>query len=387
MRKLTNWLDYYVSSYTTNTESPEEYHLWNAISIIGATLGRKCYVKRGFFTTYPNFYILVVGTSAKFKKSTASSIALNIYNNTFPELAVHSKKITLEKLILNLSAKTGEESSESIVFTDELSNFIGRDAKKHGVIDFLTEVYLCPEKWNNETKTKGCDYLENVFLTFIGCTTPEDLTKFSDTMIDGGLAGRVLFVVSETPRDPQAWFDEHHLKKMRECEEDLIHDLRMIHEISGEYVFTDEAKNKYIELYNKNHARDDFPYRLNNYKNRKGEHINKLAMVVAASKRDSTVIELEDILQVDAILTNLEVLMPLAFEGSPISQESSQQDKILRQIVNKGGEITHSELLRLNSRYMNAKTFQEIIETLEDSNHIEVKLAGQRAKKVYRYVG
>ena len=48
MRKLSNWIEAY-TAFTNNTEAPEKFHRWTAISTIAGALNRKCWVNIGRF--------------------------------------------------------------------------------------------------------------------------------------------------------------------------------------------------------------------------------------------------------------------------------------------------------------------------------------------------
>ena len=45
---LVNYL-----KYTTEHESPEDFHAWVAMSLIAVTIGRNVWLDRGFYRLYP----------------------------------------------------------------------------------------------------------------------------------------------------------------------------------------------------------------------------------------------------------------------------------------------------------------------------------------------
>src|SRR3989304_5144964 len=67
--------------YTQKQESPELFHVWSIMSILSMALGRKCYIKRGFFTCYPNQYIILVSDSARCRKTVAADLAVDLYRD------------------------------------------------------------------------------------------------------------------------------------------------------------------------------------------------------------------------------------------------------------------------------------------------------------------
>ena len=79
--KNASWLDVYLK-YVDNTESPTSYHVWTALSCIAGALQRKCYIKWGLETVYPNMYVVLVGSAGRTRKS----LAINIGQDVFKEL-------------------------------------------------------------------------------------------------------------------------------------------------------------------------------------------------------------------------------------------------------------------------------------------------------------
>ena len=148
-RKCKNWLTSYCH-FTKEQESPSMFHLWVGLSVIASTLGRRCYIDRGYYTLYPNLYIVLVGGSARAKKTTAINIGYDIYREAFPDACLISQKITPEALIGVLVSTTAEQSGGTIV-SDELSVFLGNSNKDATLIQLLTKLYDCGNKLDYHT--------------------------------------------------------------------------------------------------------------------------------------------------------------------------------------------------------------------------------------------
>ena len=52
-RQLGNWVRAYME-YTLDTESPDNYHFWTAITILGAITKRQVWLDMNMFKVYPN---------------------------------------------------------------------------------------------------------------------------------------------------------------------------------------------------------------------------------------------------------------------------------------------------------------------------------------------
>ena len=60
MQAQRDFFDLYFE-YTGETESPQIYHRWCALSMVGALLGRRVYLPFGHAPIYPNMYIMLEG--------------------------------------------------------------------------------------------------------------------------------------------------------------------------------------------------------------------------------------------------------------------------------------------------------------------------------------
>jgi len=331
-----------------------------------------------------------VSASALCKKSTAAEIGIDIYNQVFNNTPAVSKKMTLEKLMLNLDriCKTTTVSS-CFLFNSELSVLVGRSGHSE-LMDFLTDVYGSPNTWINETKGKGIDTLKNVFVNFLGCTTPKDLAVMPSTMIDGGFAGRVIFVYSEDPRPPIHDPNKYFTEDIYTLREDLIHDLEEISQITGEYVLDTEADVVFKDIYDANYYNRDTDFRLHPYQGRKGEHLIKLSMVIAASHSNNLVIEARHIKAANMFLEQIEKNLPFVFSGVAYSSNATSKhaDKFIDLIRKEPNNIIkHSKALNRLYHYMDKDGFRLLTETLEESGVIEITKIGQgKAYKLKREV-
>ncbi len=375
------WLRTYLE-YTDKQESPEIFHLWVGISVIAGALGRNCYINRGYFKTYPNQYIALVSQSALCKKGTACEIGTGIYNEAFPEHPVIDRKLTMQKLVGNLN-KSRKELGYSFIYlyNEELSTLFGRGAVNTELMDFLTSVYGCKERWLYETASRGEEWLEKIYVNFLACTTPSDLAEMPPSLVGGGLAGRMIFVYSDTPRNCVPNPAIHFTNERYMMRQNLIHDLQQIAKIQREFKLTDEAWTLYDKLYRENFERDDYDFRLEPYKGRKGEHLLKLSMIISASRSDEGIIDKHDLEAADIFLKQIESSIIDAFIGVGHAEEARNTDRILACIRRAGGRIGHAELLRKVYRWMRAKEAKDALDTLLDAGMITLKLEG--GKKVW----
>src|SRR5438309_523994 len=69
-REAGNWLAAYLE-YTKESESPDAYHVWTALSSIASVARRNVWLDQGIYLLYPNLYVALVGPPGRTGKSTA----------------------------------------------------------------------------------------------------------------------------------------------------------------------------------------------------------------------------------------------------------------------------------------------------------------------------
>jgi len=374
-----SWVYKYLK-YTCNQESPTQFHVWSALSVLGSALGRHVWIYRGYYNLYPNMYIIIAAESARCRKSTSADIAVEDILTQSSTIDIIREKMTTEFLCKELSQK--RVNNECLIYASELATFLGASAFASGLIPLLTSMYNCPAKKDYKTKESGVFELENVCINILACTTLDWMSNnMPGDTIEGGFTGRVIFVVGEDPRLRNAWPSV--TEEQKQIRNDLISDLVRIHSLHGEYIPTDEATEVYKRWYAD--AIEPADLRLRPYEGRKGEHVLKLAMILSASEyipgeMHSYSITGSHIRTALALLKKAEKLMPLAFRGAAFSKNSKDIDRVLRQIEKMDGDkkwIPHSVLLKKNAHYINGMEFKQVIDSLIDMGTILSKVVGK----------
>ncbi len=381
-RIYKNFLSTYLD-YTKKSESPLCFHRWSCLSIVASALGRRCWVHRGYYTLFPNMYVVLVSESAICRKTTAAEIAIKMLRRT-GKVDILNEKLTNAYLMQHLSnsSQKSENGDASVtVFAPELSTFLGKDAYISGLVSTITSAYTCPDELENRTKNKGIDMIRNVSINILGATTMEWMSQnLPGDSVEGGFTGRVIFVVSDEPQCRNAW--PKLTAEEMQIRENLTLDLMQINQMQGEFKFTLEAERLFEVWYNTAQEPEDL--RLRPYFGRKGDHVLKVALLLSICEGDSMLVNHIHIQQALNYLDELEKMMPQAFRGVAFSKTSKDADRILRQIEKFGGSVQHSILLKKNYCYLNAREFEEVIRTLVESAFIFEFIDGK--KKMYKLV-
>jgi hypothetical protein len=397
MREYENWLQAYMW-YTRASESPDNFHFWTGVATVAGALRRRVWVDEHLFQWTPNFYIILVGPPGVAAKSTSIRQGLNLLEKAGLEadspIQFGPQSMTWQALTVALEkAGEGVEIDGEIhpmscltISISELGTFL--DPKN----DELTSTLIAmwdgqKETWRRETKTSGNTEVINPWLNVIGCTTPSWIkTNMPLNMIGGGLTSRILFVYGEHKRHlvafpSQATSPEDHLDTQRR----LISDLTQIANLKGEYKRSAKATEWGVEWYRKLYEEDRPSHmqsdRYEGYIARKQSHLFKIAIVLAATKRNDLIITDEDLAEADGCLLQIEKDMGRVFASIGATPEAQKAGELLALIRNAKG-IDYQKLFQIAFQTMSQRDFIEAMKGLRDSGKIKA-VKTEKGQKIY----
>ena len=351
-RRLADWKSTYIK-YVEETEPPDLYKEWVAISVMAAALERKCYIKFGNLVFYPNMYVILVGPSGICRKNVAMTSGRKLLDNIDVKKAPESTTRVgligeLEDSVasqqLMADGTTVPSHCSLTVYSPELTVFLG-----YGQAELLTDLtnwYDCDPNWRYKTQGRGLQIMTNVWVNILGATTPDLISSAMprDT-IGGGLASRIIFIY-ETHKGKTI-----SLTKMPNEDVDLydniLHDLQEINLMHGSYTYTDSFAKVFDEWYarsDSNRPTDDPRYF--GYISRRATHIVKLCMIHSASQDDKMIIDDNTFNRSLDLLLRTEVRMFNTFRGTGYADESETTAMVMDTIKDRGA-ITYKELLYL----------------------------------------
>lgn len=363
-RQLGDWIENYLQ-YTEDSEPPQSFREWCAVSVIAAALQRKCWLNWGTTTFFPNLYIVLTAPAGKARKGTAMAPARKFIDAL--QVPMAAEAVTREALIRTL--KESEQMtpmdgdrppsihSSLTVFSPELTVFLGYNNVQ--LMSDLTDWFDCSSKWVYRTKTAGVDEINGVFLNLIGATTP-DLIRSTLPLdaIGGGLTSRMIFVYEEKKGKIVPF---PFLSKAQEAlGEQLRYDIELIHTLKGRFTVTKSFLELWGDWYVNNDGKSPFGYMpsraFDGYIERRPTQILKLSMIMNASRTDTMQLDECDISRAIALLERTEKKMPRVFGGVGMSQQSGLTYKIIETVCIHEG-ITLSDLIK---RFVYDGTQEEI---------------------------
>lgn len=398
-RHFPHWLKAYLE-YTKQSEAPDSFHFWTGVSTIAGALQRKVWQDQLIFQWIPNFYIIFVAPAGVATKSTTLNFGMGLLERvegiTFgPESgswqglgdALASSASYFDYTDPDIGPSKVPQSAVTVA-ASELGTFLRPDDEH--AMSFLTDAWDGRKrKFQHKTKHSGNIEIPSPCLNLIGATTPSWMQRnMPDTLIRDGLLSRVVFVYSEAKRRFEALPARNvRSKEFYEYGNKLVEDLKEISKMVGSYSFAKEVEEPggWMDLwYTKHHGSRPTHLasdRYGGYIARKQTHLVKLAMVLAASKREQLLITKEDLEEADAILTDAEFSMIRVFESVGVVDEAKHVAELM-QFCRAYRWITSQDLYRLCHNIMSEKDFKQALRLAVEGELLEVTLKeGKRGVK------
>src|SRR6266581_8660552 len=236
-RLLPDWITAYMA-YTAESRSPDEYHLWTALTTIAGAVRRKAFFNFEYFMLFPNLYTVLVGPAGRCKKSTAMRIGRKFLSQV-PGINFTTDSTSRENLITDLTQSLRDGHSSMTAYSSEFASLLTSSGMD--MVVFLTDIYDSPEEWSHKTKMGGTNKIKAPYLNMEGATTPDWIARSLPLDTVGiGLTARIIFVYQDTPRVREAF--PKLTKEQKELREVLIKDLIKISLISGQYTLDSEGE-------------------------------------------------------------------------------------------------------------------------------------------------
>jgi len=354
-----------------STEAPPAFHLGCFIAAVGCLIGRKAWVCTPH-PTFPNFYSLLVGTTAHTRKTTAYQFALGLLEDASYVLGAKTKRLnglaSAEGLAAAMRDSQSNEPFRVVCVEDEFKSLITKGGQRAvaNIIPKVTELYNCPSSFEVNTRNNAIK-IPSPFLCMLAATTRawfEDSLSAND--VSGGFLNRWLLFEGAPgallpfppPLDTWGW-------------DDFVLDVcGRVNQAAGCYDFSLHARKAYESFYHA--ARKDY---CSEATARIDLHAKKLGLLYAilAGHRQ---IEAADIQSAIAVAEYCaQVVEPLAARLD-ISPQKRTEDRLLDLLKKEptGSRDAYRAL------HVSARDLYNAIRSLESMG--QIKLEGDKYRRV-----
>lgn len=379
-RHFDNWIQTY-QQYSAESEAPDKFHFWTAVSCIAGALRRRVWIDMGYFQWVPNFYIIFVAPPGIVSKSTTAQIGISLLREV-PGIKFGPDVVTWQALSTSLAQATELFAlpdgtmlpmSAITIVSGELGTFFNPHDRE--MVDLLVALWDGqPGAFTKTTKTQGNDVIQNPWVNLLGCTTPAWIAgNFPEYLIGGGFTSRCIFVYSDIKRHLNAYPFMSLPKTFTDTRKKLTEDLAVIANLVGEFKLTPGAVQYGVQWY-ADHYKVKPPWldndRFGGYLARKQTHIHKLAMIIAAAQRNDLQITADDLQAAVGIIGTIEADMPKVFANIGRTQQSLAVMDIV-QTIKAYQSVGMQQLFRHCVRTMGKKDFEDALNAAVAAGYVQ----------------
>lgn len=383
---MVDWLEDFVE-HTSYGETPAKIMRWVGVATVAGALRRKVFIDQLSFQWSPNFYLLIVAPPGVVKKSTSIGLGLRMLKR-IEGIDFGPQMVTWQQMVTHMAGTRetilmpdGEEFEMSCctVSLSEFGSFF--DPADRNMITNLTDMWDGKlETVVKETKTSGTDEIVNPWLNILACTTPKWITNnFSEGLIGEGFGSRPIYVYADKPQEnvriaypKREMAKRRNLAEFKKKEDELTYRLGKIAQYAGEYKMTEEAFQWGEEWYEK--YMDEQLLRGNSAETgvyaRLQTHLHKVAMVLSAARGKFPVIDVQEMVDADAMLKDLagDVEKVFSFVGG---NEVTNASNKLVDTLHRVGKMRRSTLYRAGfMKNMKAADFEEALKSAKTAGLI-----------------
>lgn len=372
-----NLIDVYLD-YTRRHEAPEKFHFWTAISLIGATVGRRVELHRGYFKVYPGqIWVVVVAGAAWVRKSTSIGIGRNLLKRV-GDVTIVPAKSSPESFVDSLqlgsiaqpNGQVVQKDSQALIFSSELAAFLSKQAYTEALIPILTDLFDAPDDWEYKTRTHGATKLKNVCVTFLAASTPDWLADaIPPNAFGGGFISRIIFVYADRTDRSNPFPTEMDLDYA--AEQELLQRLSLLGQVKGSATLTPEARAWFTAWYDT--VTKDEKKREEGYWGRRPDHLLRVALNVALG-RHSLEINMDDLMRAHLALEDVEANMDECFRFVGATAAGRNQQVVLKALERLGGTATVTDLTGRLWNKMDQEEIMKSMQTLKQAGIMELRV-------------
>lgn len=384
-RKLESWIESFVE-HTDNLESPTLFRKWAGIFTIASAMEMRTYLKTSS-ELYPNLYIFIVGHPGV-GKNRIIRVAKR-YMNEIPEFHFAPTSLTGASLVDTLAASKrvivrmpdpSIEYNNTVITAEELTAFMHKyDDEMVG----LLSAFYDPDPYAQSRRGRDIKIkIDRPQVNLMSGTTPSNLIQLMpESAWDQGFTSRVILIHSD-----ERIVGDDFAGTSRSLSDDLVHDIKMIGMLNGEFKVTQEYRNAVNDW----RALGEPPIinhpKLLHYKTRRRVHLYKLSMVSAADRGDVLLLTKEDFNRAMGWLLEAESAMPNLFTAGGTGTDARALDEILHfiQLSDRGDGVPEHQVMNFARNKIPLTSLWRVIETMIGSGMITSRGIDKNGQRWFR---
>lgn len=385
-RNFPDWLSAF-QDYASFGEAPRRMYFWVGCSTIAGALQRHVWIDQFYFKWFANLYVILVAPPGVVAKTTTADIGMDLLRRV-PTVQFGPSVVSWQALVQSFGQSatafqdpiSGEYLTQSAmtISSGEFGNLLNPQDKE--MVDMLVNLWD-GKGFRKVTKHSGTDDVVNPWINLIACTTPAWIAgNFPEYMIGGGFTSRCVFVYADQKERYVAYPGLAVPKDNEATAAKLVADLEHINtKLIGEYKLTPEAiewGQAWYEFHNRNRPEHLADERFGGYLARKQTFIHKIAMIMAASRRDELVITKDDLETAAVMVTDLEAEMINVFRKIGRSDVSAAAERLVGYIKLRG-DCPYAEAYRyIHAQFPSMRDFEDILKGLIQAGYITLVQVG-----------
>lgn len=355
----------------TRTDAPEDFHVHAAVAALSYAMGSNVWCEESWSRPLrPNMWIAIIARSGM-GKSAPLDFSQDIVAKAQLIEGLLPESFTQEALIDRL-----DTTPTGIFYLQEFSAFLSSIRREYnqGTEAFLTALYDVPDSMTRITRNKDKPQITLIrpCITIMAASSPDWFAEsFKASSLRGGFLARFMFCPSN---QPGAYVGLPGPRDMG-VEAALADHLRQVHLMSGKFDFS-KVRKQYVDwdMVSRKRVRDDCPPEFAGIRSRAGAMVLKASMIFHASADPYTMtIASKD---VDQAIRYVEKTQSVAEKYLSEEVASDKYEvhriKVLEIVGINHGHVAWSKALR--SSHLSARDFRTAVDTLKESDRLQVEL-------------
>ena len=384
---MESWIDAFVE-HTDNLESPGLFRKWAGIFTIASAMEMKTYLQTSS-PLYPNLYVFIVGHPGV-GKNRIIRVAKR-YMSELPEFHFAPTSLTGAALVDTLAASKRFiarlpdpplEYYNTVITAEELTAFMHKyDDEMVG----LLSAFYDPDPYAQSRRGRDIKIkIDRPQVNLMSGTTPSNLiTLMPESAWDQGFTSRVILVHS----DERIGGDDF-AQETRGLDDKLVHDIKMIGALSGEFKVTQDFRNAVNDWRALGEPPTVNHPKLLHYKTRRRVHLYKLAMVACADRSDVLLLTKDDFNRAMGWLLEAEACMPDIFTAGSTGTDARAIDEIYHhiKIADKGDGVPEHQIVNFARSRVPMHSILRVIEIMVASGQITSRGTDKHGARWFRAV-